>query len=61
MPGPDPHDLWIEDGPNGPIVTYQAYPWTGNHGNRRKRAISILMRLSRGDWRCRHCWKELPA
>ena len=50
MPGPDPHRLWIEDDrPGSARVCWQAYDWTGNNGNRRKRANAILRRLARRD------------
>ncbi|RYH10513.1 hypothetical protein EU800_07120 [Tropicimonas sp. IMCC6043] len=60
MPGPDPEALWIDEEADRPTVTYQAYCWTGNNGNRRKRAIAMLRRLARGDWTCRWCGDALP-
>jgi hypothetical protein len=61
MPGPDPHSLWIEDlGPVRARVSFEAYDWTGNSGNRRARAIAILRRLYRGTWSCRWCGDDLP-
>lgn len=61
MPAPDPDALWIEE-ENGRLkVVYEAYLWTGNHGNRRARAIAIFLRLQRGDWKCRACGGPIPA
>jgi len=60
MPGPDPQRFWIEEIENGHRVCFQAYDWTGNNGNRRKRANAILRRLARGDWYCRWCYAVLP-
>ncbi len=60
MPGPDPHALWIDTEAERPSVLFQAYFWTGNNGNRRKRAIAILRRLQRSDWKCRWCGDPLP-
>ena len=61
MSGPDPHSLWIEDDdPDRPRVSFVAYCWTGNHGNRKARAVSILRRLQRGDWFCPWCGDPLP-
>ena len=60
MPGPDPRALWIDEDANRPKVCFQAYFWSGNNGNRRKRAIAILRRLLRGDWNCRWCGDPLP-
>lgn len=61
MPGPDPHALWIEDkNPERPCVQFQAYFWTNNNGNRQARAIALLRRLRRGDWRCLWCGDDLP-
>jgi len=46
MPGPDPHDLWIDDDdPACPAVSFQPYFWTGNRGKRQARATAILRRL----------------
>jgi len=61
MPGPDPHRFWIEDDrPGSARVCWQAYDYTGNNGNRRKRANAILRRLAHGDWYCRWCYAVLP-
>ena len=60
MPGPDPHALWIENDHPPYTVTYQAYLWTGNNGNRKARAIAMLRRLARGTWRCLWCREMLP-
>ena len=60
MPGPDPHALWIESNEPPYRVSFQAYLWTGNNGNRKARAIAILRRLHWGTWRCRWCGNELP-
>jgi len=60
MPGPDPDSLWIEEDADRPTVTFQAYFWTGNNGNRRKRAVAMLRRLAHGDWKCRWCSDALP-
>lgn len=61
MPGPDPDRLLIEEhNPRFARVCFQAYDWTGNNGNRRKRAMAILRRLRWGTWRCRGCGDELP-
>lgn len=60
MPGPDPERLWTEETDTGFRVCWQAYDWTGNNGNRRKRAMAILRRLNRGTWRCRWCSDDLP-
>ena len=61
MPGPDPNRLWIEDdNPRSARVCWQAYDWTGNNGNRRKRAMAILRRLHWGTWQCRWCGDTLP-
>lgn len=61
MPGPDPHALWIADAnPHRASVCFQAYYWTNNNGNRKARAIAILRRLQREDWRCLWCGDDLP-
>lgn len=60
MPGPDPARLWIEETDTGFRVCWQAYDWTGNNGNRRKRAMAILRRLRWGTWCCRWCGDDLP-
>ena len=61
MPGPDPNRLWIEDDdPRSARVTWQAYDWSGNNGNRKARAIAMLRRLIRRDWYCRQCGCSLP-
>lgn len=61
MPGPNPHELWIDDDdPARPAVSFQNYSWTNNSGNRQARAISILRRLQRKDWVCRWCGDVLP-
>jgi hypothetical protein len=60
MPGPDPHALWIESDEPPYRVCHQAYFWTGNNGNRKKRAIAMLRRLARHDWKCRWCGDPLP-
>lgn len=60
MPGPDPHALWIESFEPPFRVCHQAYFWTGNTGNRKARALEILRRLARRDWRCRWCFECLP-
>jgi len=61
MPGPDPHAVWINryEGER-PTVTHENYLWTGNAGNRQKRAIAILFRVLRHDWVCRWCGGDLP-
>ncbi len=60
MPGPKPHELWIENDEPPFLVVYQAYFGTGNNGNRKARAIAILGRLKRGTWHCRRCADQLP-
>lgn len=60
MPGPDPHALWIETDADQPTVSFQAYLSTGNNGNRWKRAVAMLRRLTRGDWKCRRCGEAIP-
>ncbi len=60
MPAPDPESLWIESDTPPYRVCYQAYLWTGNNGNRRKRAETMLRRLARRDWCCRWCGDTLP-
>jgi len=60
MPGPDPDALWIESDERPYRVSYQAYFWTGNNGNRKARAIAMLQRLARHDWKCRWCSEPLP-
>ncbi|TDL88024.1 hypothetical protein [Meridianimarinicoccus aquatilis] len=60
MPGPDPHELWIENHEPPYRVCHQAYFWTGNNGNRQARAVTILRRLARHDWYCRWCGDPLP-
>lgn len=61
MPGPNPHELWIDDDdPARPAVSFQNYSWTNNSGNRKARAISILRRLQLKDWACRWCGDPLP-
>jgi len=60
MPGPDPRALWIEEGTDRPTVTFQAYLCTGNNGNRRKRAVTMLRRLMHGNWACGWCGDPLP-
>ena len=48
MPGPNPHELWIDnDNPAWPVVSFQNYFWTNNRCNRKARAIAILGRLRR--------------
>jgi hypothetical protein len=61
MPGPDPHALWFERYDGRITVSYERYLWSGNEGNRKARAIVMLKRLMRHDWRCRWCGDELPA
>ncbi|GEM_PF-1889859 len=62
MPEPDPHSLWIDDhDPQNARVSWQAYFWTGNNGNRKAWAVAILRRLGRCTWRCRWCRDDLPA
>ncbi len=60
MPGPDPHAVWIESDEPPYSVCHQAYFWTGNNGNRKKRAMAMLQRLARRDWTCRWCGDSLP-
>ena len=60
MPGPDPDALWIERHSDRYTVSYQSYLWTGNSGNRRKRAEAMLRRLIRGAWKCGWCGETLP-
>ena len=60
MPGPDPHALWIERDGTTVTVCHQAYFWTGNNGNRKRRALAILRSLARRDWRCRWCGEDIP-
>ena len=60
MPGPDPDALWIDPDADRPTVSFQAYYWTGNNGNRRARAVAIVRRLMRRDWYCRWCGDPLP-
>ena len=60
MPGPDSFALWVEQGDGRPVVSFQAYFWTGKNGIRKVRAVSILRRLTRGTWCCRWCGDDLP-
>lgn len=60
MPGPDPDGLYFEVYEGRWIVSYFPYFWSGNEGHRKARAIALLRRKVRGDWRCGWCWKELP-
>mgnify|MGYP003382023000 CR=1 FL=1 len=61
MPAPEPNAVWVER-PDGRITaTYETYFWTGNVGNRKARAIAIMKRMLRHDWRCRWCSDELPV
>ena len=60
MPGPDPERLWTEEADTGFRVCWQPYDWTGNNGNRRKRAMTILRRLRWGTWRYQWCGDDLP-
>lgn len=60
MPGPDPDTLWIEQDKPPYRVCFQAYLWTGNNGNRRKRAVAMLRRLAWGTWKCDWCGGPLP-
>ncbi len=60
MPGPDPAALWIEEYADRPTVSFHAYFWTGNDGNRHKRAEGMVRRLARGDWKCSWCGDPLP-
>ena len=62
MPGPDPLSLWIGDTPDERhIVYFQRYFWTGQAGNRARRAQSIARRLKAQTWRCLWCRDDLPA
>lgn len=61
MPGPNPHALWLEEYEGQVLVTFERYCWTGNAGNRQKRAVSILKRKVRRDWYCRWCGDALPV
>ncbi len=61
MTGPEPDTLWIEKYDGRLLATYQPYFWTGNVGNRKARAIAILRRMVRGDWRCHWCLDDLPT
>ena len=60
MPGPDPDALWIASDEPPYRVTFEAYFWTGNNGNRKTRAFAMLRRLARGDWKCEWCREPLP-
>ena len=61
MPGPGPHELWIDDNdPARAVVSFQHYFWTGNRGNRHARANAIVRRLRWDDWPCRWCGETLP-
>lgn len=60
MPGPDPHAFWIDEDAERPTVVFENYLWTGNAGNRKARAISILQRLRYGIWVCHGCGEPLP-
>ena len=56
MPGPDPNALWIEETEAGGwLISFEAYGWSGNTGNRRVRALAILKRLRAGTWACLWC------
>lgn len=61
MPGPDPDTLWFERDSGHITVSYERYLWSGNDGNRKARAIAMLKRLMRNNWRCQWCGDELPA
>ena len=61
MPGPDPDAVWIGSDERTHRVFYEAYLWTGNDGNRKKRAMAMVRRLARHDWKCRWCGEPLPA
>lgn len=60
MPGPDPNALWCEKHDGKVTVTFERYFWTGNAGNRAKRANAIAQRMLFNDWYCRWCGDELP-
>lgn len=60
MSGPDPHALWISEDQPPFMVSYESYFWSGNAGNRRRRAIAMLKRLVGRDWICRQCGDPLP-
>ena len=62
MPGPDPLSLWIDHDDSGRgSVYFQRYFWTGQAGNRARRAQSIARRLRAQTWRCLWCRDDLPA
>lgn len=60
MPGPEPGTVWIEEQEGGFVAMAECYFWTGNLGNRIKRAKAMLRRVKSGTWVCRWCGDELP-
>lgn len=60
MPGPEPGTVWIEEWDGRLHAMFQCYFWSGNTGNRAKRANAMLRRVKQGTWVCRWCGDELP-
>ena len=60
MPGPHPEGIYFEEYDGRIIVSYYRYFWSGNVGNRKARAIAILRRLVRHNWKCSWCRETLP-
>lgn len=60
MPGPDPEGVYFEEYDGRLIANYFPYFWSGNEGHRRARAIAMLRRMARHDWKCRWCLEPLP-
>ena len=61
MPGPDPDAIELFTDGSRKVVYYDRYFWTGNTGNREKRAKEILRRAIAGDWVCNWCGDKLPV
>ena len=60
MPGPEPGTVWIEECDGRLVAMMECYFWTGNVGNRAKRASTMLRRVKQGTWSCRWCGDDLP-
>ena len=62
MPAPDPEGVWLETDEYGRLSVFYYNPiWTGKSRDRKKRAIAMLRKAVRGDWRCLWCRGFLPC